>query len=95
VFVCGDQTIQAGPGSFVHVPQGTLHTLRNIGASPGRTLVMLTPPEPLERFFEEVGEPGTDASAPRKGQPDMETLITSARRNQIEFVLPESSSDLA
>jgi mannose-6-phosphate isomerase-like protein (cupin superfamily) len=39
----GQQMLTAGPGTFVHVPKGTLHTYKNIGRAPGRMIVMLTP----------------------------------------------------
>jgi mannose-6-phosphate isomerase-like protein (cupin superfamily) len=39
----GERTLTAGPGTFVHVPKGTLHTYQNIGTTPGRMIVLLTP----------------------------------------------------
>lgn len=89
-FLCGDERITAGPGSFVHIPRGTVHTLQNIADDPARALVLLTPPGPLERFFEEVGEQVTGSTAPTApaGPPDIEKLVASARRNQMEILLP-------
>ncbi len=89
-FLCGEERITAGPGSFVHIPKGTVHTLQNIGDGPARTLVLLTPPGPLERFFEEVGEQATGSTAPTApaGSPDIPRIVASARRNQMEILLP-------
>jgi quercetin dioxygenase-like cupin family protein len=39
----GELTLKAGPGAFVHIPKGTLHTYKNIGNTPGRMIVLLTP----------------------------------------------------
>jgi mannose-6-phosphate isomerase-like protein (cupin superfamily) len=61
-FLCGDHTIQATAGSFVHVPPGTLHTYKNTGTKPGRLLVAISPAG-FERFFEEVGHPVRDSSS--------------------------------
>ncbi len=85
-FLAGDRWIQAAPGSFVHVPKGSLHTLRNAGDSIGR-LLTLAVPAGLEKFFEEAGEPGTDVSSP-PGPPDVEKLLATAERYGIEFPPP-------
>ena len=85
-FLAGDHWIKAAPGSFVHVPKGSLHTLRNAGDSVGR-LLTLTVPAGLDRFFEETGEPGTDISSP-PGPPDVEKLLATAERYGIEFPPP-------
>lgn len=89
-FLCGEERITADPGSFVHIPRGTVHTLQNIGDGPARALVLLTPPGPLERFFEEVGEQVTGSTAPAApaAPPDIDKLVASARRNQMEILLP-------
>ncbi len=89
-FLCGEENITAGPGSFVHIPKNTVHTLQNIGDSPARALVLLTPPGPLERFFEEVGDPVTGSTTPTAptAPPDIDKLMASARRNQMEILLP-------
>lgn len=52
-----------GPGSFVNIPRGTLHTFRNSGDTPARFLAMVAPAG-FEKFFFEVGEPATDESSP-------------------------------
>ena len=46
-----------GPGCVVSVPKGTVHALKVSGGEPGRCLLLLAPPGPLERFLEEVGAP--------------------------------------
>ena len=85
-FLAGERWIPATPGSFVHVPKGALHTLKNAGESVGRLLTLVVPAG-LDRFFEEAGEPGTDISSP-PGPPDIEKLLETAARYGIEFPPP-------
>ncbi len=85
-FLAGERWIKAAPGSFVHVPKGSLHTLKNAGESVGRLLTLVVPAG-LDRFFEEAGEPGTDISSP-PGLPDVEKLLETAARYGIEFPPP-------
>lgn len=61
--VVGESTFRAGPGSFVHLPKGVLHSYRNTGDVPARFLTLIVPAG-LEAFFVEVGKPGTDLSSP-------------------------------
>lgn len=85
-FLAGNRWIKAAPGSFVHVPIGSLHTLKNAGDSVGRLLTLVVPAG-LDRFFEEAGEPGTDTSSP-PGPPDVEKLLKISERYGIEFPPP-------
>jgi cupin domain len=64
------RTIRATTGSFVHIPKGTIHAFKNVGKEPARMLVLVTPAG-LDKFFEEMGEIGTDASSP-PASPDQE-----------------------
>ncbi|HEV2065763.1 MAG TPA: quercetin 2,3-dioxygenase [Thermomicrobiales bacterium] len=61
--VVGESTFRAGPGSFLHLPKGVLHSYRNSGDGPARFLTLIVPAG-LEVFFLEVGKPGTDLSSP-------------------------------
>jgi mannose-6-phosphate isomerase-like protein (cupin superfamily) len=51
-FVRDGQAFPAGPGSHIFIPRGTRHAVENIGATPGRMLVILTPPG-FEQFWRE------------------------------------------
>ena len=90
-FLSGDKTIEAGPGSFMWIPRGTLHTFKNTGAEIGRFVSTSTFPGSHERFFRDVGVPVDDIASfqPPEGPPDMEKVLASAERNDIHFVLPE------
>ncbi|BBL80550.1 hypothetical protein Rxycam_02005 [Rubrobacter xylanophilus DSM 9941] len=89
-FPLGEGTVEAGPGSFVHIPGGTVHTFRCVGTAPGRLLVTASPAGPHERFFAEIGEPATDRTSPpaHEGPPDVEGLVTAAARHGIEILPP-------
>ena len=60
----GDNKFKVGAGSFVHLPKGVLHSYQNVGTGPARLLTLMVPAG-LERFVEEVGNPGTELSSPR------------------------------
>ena len=60
----GENKFKAGAGSFVHLPKGVLHSYQNVGTGPARLLTLMVPAG-LERFVEEVGNPGTELSSPR------------------------------
>ena len=80
----GDQTFAATAGSLVYIPKGTLHTFKNVGISPGRFLVVITPAG-FEKFFEEIGELATDKSSPPPFSPaTVEKLMALAPRYNLE-----------
>ena len=72
-FVCGDETIAAGPGTFVVLPRGVIHTFRVEGTEPARTL-MINTPAGLIGFFREMGEPAPARTLPPPGPPDLAKL---------------------
>jgi mannose-6-phosphate isomerase-like protein (cupin superfamily) len=77
----------AGPGSFVNIPRGTLHTFKNAGTTPVRMLGMVAPGG-FEGFFVEVGEPAADPSSPPEGPPDVERVIATAPKYGLEIPPP-------
>lgn len=87
-FLIGEATFRAGVGSFVHVPKGTLHTYENAGTGPARFLTLMVPAG-LEKFFEEVGKPGTNLSSPPPlDDAEIEKLLATAPKYGIEIPLP-------
>ena len=42
-FLLGDQEVVTGPGAFVFVPRGVVHTAWNSGPGPMRGLLLLSP----------------------------------------------------
>lgn len=85
-FMSEESAFTAASGSLVHVPRGSLHTYKNPGATPARFLTMLVPAG-FERFFDEAGEPATDASPPT-GEPDIERILTVASEYGLEVPPP-------
>ena len=88
-FVVGERNISATAGSVVYGPRGVLHSFRNVGSTPSRMAVIITPAG-LEKFFEEVGEPVTDLSSPPDGPPDIGRLVAVARKYGIEVPAPST-----
>lgn len=86
-FILDGRRVEAGPGCFIHVPRRTVHSLKNIGTTMGRTLVSISPGG-LMHFFDDVGIPVADRAAFRApaGPPDMDRVLASARRNQLEIL---------
>jgi len=77
-FVCGEDRVTGGPGTFVFAPRGVPHRYNNIGTQPGRVLFGFTPGG-IEAFFTELGE-----------QPQLNPQIMTdiARRHGITICAP-------
>jgi quercetin dioxygenase-like cupin family protein len=78
----GDQVHTVGPGTYVLMPRGVVHTFSNPGAVPARVLVVSSPGG-VVGYFEEAAAL-TNASP--TGQPDRGQLAALGRRYGIEFV---------
>ncbi len=89
----GDKTVTGSPGSFLLVPRGTVHTFQNTGPATGKILITNNLPGAHERFFRAVGVPVSDIASftPPDGPPDMQHVLSSAERNDIHFILPETA----
>src|SRR5262245_26716512 len=91
-FCAGGQTIHAKPGDFIHIPRGTVHSVKNEGKVPGRALVIISPAGPtgMQQFFEEAFTPTTDRSAtpPPISEELVKRMMAAAGRNGIEWVKP-------
>ena len=79
----GDEALTLARGSFATIHRGTVHTLEVTGSEPGRCLVILTPPGPLERFFEEVGVRAENEAPDHQ---DTQEVLASARRHGISLL---------
>jgi|SRR5215469_1366978 mannose-6-phosphate isomerase-like protein (cupin superfamily) len=86
----GDQRFGGGAGDFVHIPRGTLHTYENIGVTPGRLLVTLTPGG-FENLWREIGESAQqDCEPPPPSEGTIAKLMALAPRYQLEIPPPTS-----
>jgi quercetin dioxygenase-like cupin family protein len=91
-FLAGGQTIYAKPGDFVHIPRGTVHSLKNEGTVPGRALIIISPagPKGMQQFFEESFTLTTDRNAapPPISEDLVNRMMAAAARNGMEWVKP-------
>ena len=91
-FQVGGQTIHAKPGDFIHIPRGTVHSVKNEGKVPARALIITSPAGPtgMQQFVEESFYPTTDRSAspPPITQELVNRMMASAARNGLELVKP-------
>ncbi len=88
-FFAEDSAIRATKGTFVHVPQGTVHTFKNEGSAPARMLVLITPAG-FEQYFSEIGHAaGSEETTPPLVTPaTYEKLMAAAPQYNLEFKLP-------
>jgi quercetin dioxygenase-like cupin family protein len=86
-FTCGEQSLEAGPGSFIFFPRNIPHWFRITGTGPAR-LLQFNFPGGLERFFMELGEPTAQSALPPAGPPDVAKLASIARKYQMEILGP-------
>ena len=93
----GDETVTAGPGDFVNVPRGQVHSFYNATSAVVRMILTFTP-SGIEKFFEETLEPASD---PTQAPPDdidgiSARYAAAAPRYGLEFLLdsPESAPAL-
>ena len=71
---------EAGPGSVLFVPRGTVHMFRNKGSAPSRMLVMAQP-SGFEIFFARCAE-----EFKRPGGPDMDRIAAISAEHGIHYL---------
>jgi len=85
----GEETIDAGPGTLIHFPAGTLETFE-----PTSTVRILTvyAPGGMDRFFAEAGEPAKtrEVPPPSSEPPDVERLAAIGERYGLHIKAPTS-----
>jgi quercetin dioxygenase-like cupin family protein len=88
-FSVNGKTVKAAAGTFLHLHKGSLHTFKN-GSNPARLLVQVSPAG-LEKFFDEVGHPLKDRSAPAipVTPAEIEKILAVAPKYGIEIKLPQ------
>ena len=81
----GDRTLEGGPGSFLRVPKGRLHTFKNVGQGPGRVLLVVSPAG-LDDFWVAIGTPAADLLNPPAPEPGaMARAFALAPRYHLEL----------
>jgi len=84
-FSLAGQSFSAGPGGFVHLPKGVVHTHRAGGGAPAKALVIQAPAG-VERFIAEAGQAATNTSA-RPAPPELAELgriVAIAAKHRID-----------
>ena len=71
-------------GQTVHVPRGAVHSGANVGAAPGRRVVLFSPGG-MESFFLEAG-----ASGPER-EVDLSEALALALAHGWEFIAPDAA----
>jgi len=82
VFEVDGERIAAGPGSTVFAPRGTAHTFQNVGARPGRMLLIVQPAG-LDVFFDEVAQAVAGAA-----RPDVALVVPLFQKYGLELLGP-------
>jgi len=84
----GNQTFLVDAGSFVMIPQGTLHAYKNVGESVGKFLTFFTPAG-FEQLFFEVGQPARPGEMSPPVQPEeVAKILHLAPQYHAEVPLP-------
>ncbi|WP_051947514.1 cupin domain-containing protein [Muricauda sp. MAR_2010_75] len=86
---------KALPGSVVHVPSNEVHTFKNVGKTPGKMVVILTPGNLLD-YFRAIGDPITTNSdypdlekAPDFSKLNVERAFKHAEEHNVQFIVPK------
>jgi quercetin dioxygenase-like cupin family protein len=88
-FVMDGEAKTVSAGDYVRIPNGSVHSFRNIGGDVGTMLITIWPGKGHDTFFSEAGEPvpsGTSAF-PNSGPPDIPRVKSIAQRCGIEMML--------
>ena len=90
-FMADGVRIVAGPGTFLNVPPGALHSFKNEGKRPARQLIWVATAG-LERMFEETGRVVADRSAPipPPSREEIARLLAVAPRFGVEIRPPHA-----
>ena len=87
-FHFGDQADEAGPGSVLHFPKGTVEWFENTTKQPAKLLIVYSGGR-IASFFKEVAEPAkTRTLPPASKQPDLEKIGKIARTYGLEIRAP-------
>lgn len=82
-------------GSVVHILSNEVHTFKNVGRTPGKMIVMLTPGKLLD-YFRAIGSPLNDDAdipdlkkVPDFSKLDVEKAFQLAPEHNVQFIVPK------
>ena len=79
---CGEDTLTATAGDFVHTPKDVPHKYIVIGEQPARVLMLFSRPG-FESFFAEAGAP---LDQPPAGPPDLDAFRRIVEKYDVELL---------
>jgi len=85
LFLEGGRAVEAGPGTFVHIPHGVAHGFR---APSALTMLVLSDPAGFLEFVREYGVEAPRRDLPPAVAPDLPRLIAVAKKHRIEIFGP-------
>ena len=93
-FRVGEAVRRAGPGDLVKVPAGEVHAFANVGAAPGRLIILNSPGLVHEAFFSRCGERVAEGCADfgPAAAPDLPRLLAEAAACGLEILPPPGAS---
>jgi quercetin dioxygenase-like cupin family protein len=93
--VADGERYRLGPGEFLSLRPGVVHSLHNPGSALCRVLTLVSPASQHARFFSTVAEPIDDPSnPPAPVEPtDFEWIAAIGRECGIEFLPPPEPND--
>jgi len=68
--IVGARAFDVADGDYIRIAKGTPHTYKNVGAIPGKILVILSPGG-FEQLWAELGQPGSLKQCPREEDPSV------------------------
>jgi len=63
-FLADGRWLKAEPARAIQAMRGSVHTFRNVGATPGKVLIFVTP-SGLEKYLEEISSLSMPADLPK------------------------------
>ena len=92
-FYVEDKSLKLGPGCFINLPKGVVHSFKNQGTARARMLDLIVP-SGMENFIRETGHAVADCSARPfpVTREDIERVIAVAPKYGIEIVVRDSGS---
>ncbi len=82
-------TVLAEPGDTVFIPAGMPHAYKAVSETPGKTMLVLTPGDEMERFFVEAGVRVAPGEPGPSGPPDIAALLAAGHKHGLVFMIPE------
>lgn len=86
---------RALPGSVVHIASNDVHTFKNVGDTPGKMIVLLTPGNLLD-YFKVIGDSLTNKAdypdlkkVPDFSKLNVEKAFKHAAEHNVQFIVPK------